>query len=405
MVSRRVRVVILSLLALRTLAGIPDRVQAQRDAVTTLAAERGAAAAGGALLAVLDEPAEPAPADCAVAPASGYADAVAAVRASRACRAAKTPGTALVQIDGDPYLVSDGAARWWPPIEAEIEARTGIPLQVGGDPPHAHAILPGHRLAGTPIWSLPTRATEASFDLLDGTAVLWLLLLGGLLGREWLGWRREVARSQDRAVARDAILQRLSHELRTPAASVRSLVDALDHADGPERAQFLGLVRSEAERLATGIDRLLQAARGEATLAVDPVPLDLAEWAEGVRARWLARVPNLALHAARPSPAVADPERLDEAVDALLDNARKYGGPNVTLSVAPNRVAVEDDGPGVPAKDRARVLEKFERVEGRVNDPGGHGLGLWAAGEVARAHRGKLALEGGNRFVLTLGSP
>ena len=92
------------------------------------------------------------------------------------------------------------------------------------------------------------------------------------------------------------------------------------------------------------------------------------------------------------------------AVDALLDNATKYGGPNVTLTVGPARIAVEDDGEGIPVKDRARVVQKFERREGRVNDPGGHGLGLWAVAEVARAHRGRLVLEAGSRFVLVLGA-
>ena len=71
----------------------------------------------------------------------------------------------------------------------------------------------------------------------------------------------------------------------------------------------------------------------------------------------------------------------------------------------PGRVTVEDDGPGIAPKDRARVLQKFERIEGRVNDPGGHGLGLWAVGEVARAHGGRLTIEGTNRFVIALRTP
>ncbi|MFN7145629.1 MAG: sensor histidine kinase, partial [Myxococcota bacterium] len=301
-------------------------------------------------------------------------------------------------------LVTAATVAWWPPLQADIEARTGIPLQVGGAPPRARAILPGHRLAGVPVWSLPTPETEATIDLFDGGTLLWLVVLTGVFGWELVAWRRSVTLERDRQSARDGILQRLSHELRTPAASVRSLVDALDlpGTTEAERQQFRDLARSEAERLSTGIDRLLQAARGDATLRIDPVPLDLAAWAEAVRARWSPRLPGLLVQAAHPSPAVADPERLDEAVDALLDNARKYGGPNVTLTVAPDRIVVEDDGEGIPAKDRARVAQKFERMEGRVNDPGGHGLGLWAVAEVARAHGGKLAIDGPSRFVVTL---
>lgn len=294
---------------------------------------------------------------------------------------------------------------WWPPVQARVEALSGVPLQVDGSPPRARSILPAYRLSGLPVWSLPTPEAEAAFDLFDGGSVLWMMLLGGLLAREYVTWRREDAQERERQLARDGILQRLSHELRTPAASVRTLVDALDHpgtSDG-ERAEFLLLVRSEAERLANGIDRLLQAARGDTALVVEPIPLDLAEWAEGVRQRWLATLPDLRVEGLSPCPVVADPERLDEAVDALLDNARKYGGPTVTLTVGPDRIVVEDDGEGVPQADRGRVMKKFERVEGRVNDPGGHGLGLWAVSEVARAHGGRLTLEGPSRFVLTLG--
>jgi signal transduction histidine kinase len=275
------------------------------------------------------------------------------------------------------------------------------------------------------VWNRPDPPSPAAIGLPDGrTLLLFALSIGGFAWEIWR-WRRERALDQSRQEARDMLLQRLSHELRTPAASVRALVDALDREEGmtPEdRAQFLALVRSEAERLGVGIDRLLQAARGDGQMRLDRIPLDLTEWAEGVHARWVARLPGLRLDVVGPCPAVADPDRLDEALDALLDNTRKYGGPNVRFSVrvrgqppactngplprgAVARIEVEDDGEGVPAKDRARLLHRFERIEGRVNDPGGHGLGLWAANEVAHAHGGAITIEGRARFVLTLGSP
>lgn len=295
---------------------------------------------------------------------------------------------------------------WWPSIEADIIQRTGILLQAGGEPPGGRLVLPAFRLEGEPVWSLPSRPTAAAVGAFDATRLL--LLLGGI------GWlavevglsRRRSTQERATAQARDEVLQRLSHELRTPAAAVRSLVDAIDRDPGQSadgRRQFLALVRGEAERLAVGIDRLLQAARGEARLRIDPVPMDLAEWADGVAARWRARLPGLERVGGGPIPVVADPERLDEAVDALLDNAIKHGGPAVKLGVAAGRLWVEDDGIGLDPRDRERVLKKFGRVEGRVNDAGGHGLGLWAAGEVARAHGGRIGIEGRNRFVLTLG--
>lgn len=297
---------------------------------------------------------------------------------------------------------------WWPAIEADITARTGIPLQAGGEPPGGRLVLPAFRLAGEPVWSLPTGPAAAAVGAFDATGFLLLLAALGWVGVEVGMVRRRRSQERARGQARDEVLQRLSHELRTPAAAVRSLVDALDRdqSQSPEeRRQFLGLVRSEAERLAAGIDRLLQAARGDTELRIDPVPMDLAEWADGVAARWSSRLPGLARVGDGPLPVTADPDRLDEAVDALLDNAIKHGGPGVTLGVSAGRFWVEDDGLGVDPADRARILRKFERVEGRVNDAGGHGLGLWAVGEVARAHGGRLSVEGRSRFVVTLGTP
>lgn len=428
------RVAAWTLIGLWALSRAPQAVSRFREEVNAALLSRSAALAGEAVLGVVgrvglgggEVPVYVVPVGQAPEPPTAegdYATQLASWRRARAAAAvAAAPETgipAVVEVDGDPYLVLprgrglDGSAppvqlvAWWPEVEAAAEARAGVPLQLGGEPPKARLAVGAASLVGPALWALPTRDTETRVSLFPGWSAGVLVLSVLLLLNEWRGARAEAARTRDQQSTRDAILQRLSHELRTPAASVRSLVDAMESpgTTEAERQQFMDLARSEAMRLSTGLDRLLQAARGATVVRVDRVPLDLYEWAEATRARWLARLPGLTVEGRTPCPASADPERLDEAVDALLDNARKYGGPNVVLTVTPERISVEDDGEGIAPRDRARVLNKFERVEGRVNDPGGHGLGLWAAGEVARAHRGRLTIEGANRFVLTLGAP
>ena len=117
----------------------------------------------------------------------------------------------------------------------------------------------------------------------------------------------------------------------------------------------------------------------------------------------LVEAPRLLDEAAPAS--VISRERLDEAVDVLLDNALKYGAAPVTVRLEASggtaRVVITDSGPGVPHADRTRIFDKLTRGA-RPDQPGGFGVGLWAARKVAEAHGGTLTLEGDSSFVLTL---
>lgn len=317
-------------------------------------------------------------------------------------------GVSVVDRGGERWLVDRrgerARARLWDPVAERIAAEAGVRVDLAGRV--GIPLLPGTLRAdghGVTAWSTAVAPVVGPwFDV--GRAVL-AALVTALLVRDVL----QVQHARERDRAREALLQRISHELRTPAATIRSLSDALSAgaaADPDEQRQFHGLLGSEADRLAVGIDRLLRAARGDGVVPMSKIPLDLAEWARSVGERWRAHLPGLELRMPDALRWQADPDQLDEAVDALLDNARKHGGPGVvlTLGVAGGaaRISVTDDGPGVPAADRERVFGRFQRVEGRAGDPGGTGLGLWAAAEVARAHGGALTLEGPACFVLTL---
>jgi signal transduction histidine kinase len=111
---------------------------------------------------------------------------------------------------------------------------------------------------------------------------------------------------------------------------------------------------------------------------------------------------KLLVNATPPIPAHANRELVGQAVANLLDNAIKYGEPSgagagdVTVEAKTDggRVLfiVSDRGPGIPEADRARVLERFVRLEASRSKPGA-GLGLSLAAAVARLHGGELLLE------------
>jgi signal transduction histidine kinase len=108
--------------------------------------------------------------------------------------------------------------------------------------------------------------------------------------------------------------------------------------------------------------------------------------------------------------ASGDPDRIQQVLVNLLDNAIKYGGGRVTVRVENEnvvRISVADEGPGIQAGDQQRVFEKFYRGSPQqAHGPGGTGLGLYISRELVRRMDGQLSVSsppgGGATFVLEL---
>ena len=105
-----------------------------------------------------------------------------------------------------------------------------------------------------------------------------------------------------------------------------------------------------------------------------------------------------------------DDRLLRRAVRNLLENARRYGGPDIELSLQQGKrcleIVVSDRGPGVPPEQRERIFEPFYRLPGHAEHAGGVGLGLSLVRQIALRHGGQVRCEaregGGSRFVLSL---
>jgi signal transduction histidine kinase len=215
----------------------------------------------------------------------------------------------------------------------------------------------------------------------------------------------------------------VSHELRTPLTAVKGLVETLrDGAvNDPEvRDRFLETVEDETDRLTRLVNDLLILSRADSqALNLQRERLDMVELVEATVARMApqAEAQGLALRVgAEPggAPALADPDRMEQVLVNLLDNAIKYSRPGgqVTVEVgsAQDRgvqVQIRDEGMGIPAEDLARVGERFYRADkARSRTKGGSGLGLAIARALVEAHGGELRLEShegrGTTVVLTL---
>lgn len=218
-----------------------------------------------------------------------------------------------------------------------------------------------------------------------------------------------------------AILGSLSHDLRTPLATITGALSSLAAAHQPmpeaTRSELLACAREEAERLNSFVSNLLDMSRLEAGaigLRADWQDVDdLVGSALAAVGRRVGKRP-LVVNVPEDLPMIrADFVLLTQALVNVVDNALHHapGDTPVTVTAARSgegiEIAVEDQGPGIPEADRERVFEKFYRVR-RGDRTSGTGLGLAICRGLVEAHGGRVRAEsapgGGARIVLTLPS-
>lgn len=206
-----------------------------------------------------------------------------------------------------------------------------------------------------------------------------------------------------------------SHELRTPLTAIRSVGEVgLREARSPEAyREIIGSMLEEADHLARLVDTLLTLSRWESgRLRPTPSTVDLAQVMTDVAGQLsvLAEDRGISVETQTGEPMLVrtDPVLARQALANVIDNAIKFtrDGSRVRLSAARTdaeyRITVDDEGPGIPAEERPRVLERFYRIEGR--ERGGTGLGLAIARWAMTASHGRIQIgespSGGARVVL-----
>lgn len=205
-----------------------------------------------------------------------------------------------------------------------------------------------------------------------------------------------------------------SHELRTPLAALSGFIDTLQGPakdDAKARERFLGIMHTQATRMARLIDDLLSLSRVELSAHVRPdnsidlIPI-IRQVADGLEP--LARDRQVAVEINLPETPVTiagDREELLRVFENLIENALKYGasGGRIIVSLAPAisgegtpeiRVMVRDFGPGIAPEHLPRLTERFYRVDvGDSRAQGGTGLGLSLVKHILNRHRGRLLIE------------
>jgi signal transduction histidine kinase len=229
---------------------------------------------------------------------------------------------------------------------------------------------------------------------------------------------RDVTEQRRLERARRDLVANVSHELKTPLAALKGLIELLQspRVDRRHRDEFLGLMDTEAGRLERLVEEQLQLARLDSgALPLEREDFDLDALAEGVVAsrRALAETEGIALRAivGDPVPVRADGARVEQILLILLDNALRHTPPGGTVEVRVGRdggdatLAVADTGDGIPAAEQPFVFDRFYRGD-RSREGRSAGLGLAIARGLATAHGGAIELVSapgaGSTFTLRL---
>ena len=244
----------------------------------------------------------------------------------------------------------------------------------------------------------------------------FLVIAGVVLNTTFLV--REIRRNAQH----DAFINAVTHELKTPVASIRLYLETLQSraVDEPKRQEFYRTMLDDSDRLLGTIEQILRTGHaGHAKRGLHVAPIDFGRIIEEclARARRLYHVPAEAL-SYKPGPPVTvqgDEEEVRAALSNLIDNAVKYAGKDAKVDVETEcvdgrfiTVRVRDNGPGIPKAELKQVFKRFYRVPGplatRVK---GTGLGLFIVGSVAKRHGGRAWAESegdgrGSTFVLEL---
>jgi signal transduction histidine kinase len=221
--------------------------------------------------------------------------------------------------------------------------------------------------------------------------------------------RIEVSNRTQRQFVADA-----SHELRSPVATIRAIVESDRIAAHPGgHAGLSSEVLAETTRLTALIDDLLLLARGDARLPTQHHSLDLSALIRTESRR--ARTVPVSTSVQEGLEVVGDSAALGALLRNLLDNAERFALGQISVVAYGNstdvHLEVADDGPGVPVADRDRIFERFVRLDdSRSRTDGGTGLGLAIVRQVAQDHGGSVGVESalpgaeppGARFVVTL---
>jgi two-component system sensor histidine kinase KdpD len=305
-------------------------------------------------------------------------------------------GVVLYVCDKDEFYASMTEVS--PSVQAGLRAvsQENNPTFIAAEGFSALALMLGLR----PVGALGWRPATLSREVASAVSAQVAIVLARFIVME-AAMRMEAAREGERL--RTALIDSLTHELRTPLTSIRAAATTLIEAEGLDEAgrrDMASIIDEEATRLDVLIGEAVEMAEIDANVVkVHPVPQHpraLLDQALEESRKILAKH-NVHIAVEGPDePAWFDPQLLGRVLRHLLENAATHTPPGSRITLSSRRSAdrlefrVEDDGPGIDARDLPLIFEKFYRGKREAGGRKGSGMGLAITRSILAAHGGAI---------------
>ena len=254
------------------------------------------------------------------------------------------------------------------------------------------------------------------------TPILLSLVIVGFTIFSFILLYKNLLRQKRLADIKNEFISNITHELKTPIATVSVAIEALRSFNAnidPHRSkEYLDISANELQRLSLLVDKVLKLSmfeKKEVDLKYEQLNMQqlVHEVTSSMRLQFEKKNATININAKGDTTLEADRLHLVSVIFNLLDNALKYSYDNPTINISSIEGAskvslvIEDDGIGIPDEYKGKIFEKFFRVPtGNLHNAKGYGLGLSYVAQVVEKHHGLIKVEtiekGGTRFTITL---
>jgi two-component system, OmpR family, phosphate regulon sensor histidine kinase PhoR len=254
------------------------------------------------------------------------------------------------------------------------------------------------------------------------TPILLSLVIVGFTIFSFILLYKNLMRQKRLADIKNEFISNITHELKTPIATVSVAIEALRSFNAsidPKRSkEYLDISANELQRLSLLVDKVLKLSmfeKKEVDLRYEHLDMQhlIEEVASSMRLQFEKKNAAVSISSEGDTTLEGDRLHLVSVIFNLLDNALKYSYDSPTISIEAignnNKVnlAISDDGIGIPDEYKGKIFEKFFRVPtGNLHNAKGYGLGLSYVAQVVEKHRGTIKVESaenrGSKFIITL---
>jgi two-component system phosphate regulon sensor histidine kinase PhoR len=331
------------------------------------------------------------------AAARARAEAVAAER-ENASRVLEAVGDGIMLVD------DAGSIRFWNPA---AELITGLARKRALGTRADRVFRPWDHVAEqVPAAEGDAPAQQVTLPVEVNRRELWLAFVAVRSPEGCVYAFRDLSAERSLEQAKSEFIATVSHELRTPMTGVLGAAMTLLRRDvdfSPElRQELLEMIANQARRLTRVTDDVLLASNlDSASLDLESGDVDVSEVVVETVESMRPRLPDgiaMRTRARAGSRAAGDRDRIQQVLVNLLDNAVKYSPHGGTIVASTSRlrdvvrIAVKDEGLGIPAAEHERVFEKFYRREPHLHGPGGTGLGLYICRALVERMGGRIGV-------------